>query len=265
MSAHKFLNDYYLYRKGLDAKFSYEIWGVEMGFRSKSSLRMVCSGERNISRSFLNNFSRKNNLNSKEKEHFDLLANYQNATESHLKKLYLDKIIEQVDFSENISEIKDSAKFLASPILPLLQLIISFEDLTATEAVLQKITGLKEPELKNHLTTLQELGLAQSNQTGIWTSKAKSFKVPDLLQDETIKLYHLDTLNEARQILNQQMKLKKFKSLFFSLAEEDFLDLSEVMDSFISKLKVKYGNSKIKQKRLFKINLQAYPVTDKPE
>lgn len=268
MNAYKYLGDYYEYRKNQDNTFSYEMWAAELGFKSKSSVRMVCKGQKMISDLFIESFAQKVGLEQKEKDYFYLLANYQNTKSSSLKRAYLDKIIENMDTTENYSEIKNYTRFLSSPALPLLQLIISFSDFKATESKLKEITGLAAKRIKESLKTLEKLGLAQplnseKESEQVWSSKIKYFKVPDKLNDGALVLYHQGTCKEAYDILNKPIDLKKFKSIFFSLNENDYADLSQDLEEFITKIKFKYGNNSLMKKQLYKVNLQVYPITKK--
>lgn len=268
MTAHKYLNCYYLYRKKNDSKFSYEIWAAELGFKSKSSMRMMCFGKRNISNLFINRFSKKNSLTEADKDYFYLLAQYQNTKISSLKKIYLDKIIEKCNAQSNFLEIKNYVQFLSSPSLPILQLIISFKDLKASEETLKKVTGLNLKTLASYLKILEDLGFItsfsnESEKTKIWTSRVQNFNIPDKFSDEALKMYHMNTADEAKSILNSQIESKKFKSLFVSLSEQDYKSFTEDVETFISRMMLKYANNFIKNKKLYKANFQVYPVTEK--
>lgn len=268
MNANKYLLDYFEYRKKNDVQFSYEIWASELRLKSRSSLRMVSRGQKPITSLFIDAFVAKNNLSEEDKNYFYLLAHYQNAKNSSLKKAYLDKILENIDTTENYTEIKNYFKFLSSSALPILQLIISFADFKATESKIKAITGLDTKKTKDGLETLKELGLAQfkvleTEKEPVWSATIKYFKISDKLHDEALNMYHQETTKEAHDILNMQIQLKKFKSIFFAMTEDNYVDLSKDMEDFIARMKNKYGTENLMDKRLYKINIQAYPVTKK--
>jgi len=268
ISAYKYLSDYYEYRKNLDSKFSYELWSVELGFKSKSSVNMICRGQKIISDSLIQSFSDKVGLNPAQKDYFYLLANYQNAKKPVLKRAYLDKIIEQVDNSVNTTDLKNHIQFLSSPALPILQLLISFKDFKATEAKIKEITGIKSKKLNEHFQVLEKLGLAQkvcveTEKDPVWVSNIKYFKISNKVQNEASNMFHQATTKEALEILNLKEDMRKFKSIFFSMNKENYADLSQDFDDFFAKIKFKYGNDFLLDKQLFKVNLQVYPVTKK--
>lgn len=268
MNANKYLLDYFDYRKKNDVHFSYEVWAAELRLKSRSSLRMVSRGQKPITPVFIEAFAVENDLLEEDKNYFYLLAHYQNAKNSSLKKAYLDKILENIDTTENYTEIKNYFKFLSSSALPILQLIISFADFKATESKIKAITGLDAKKTKDGLETLKELGLAQfkvleTEKEPVWSATIKYFKISDKLHDEALNMYHQETTKEAHDILNMQIQLKKFKSIFFAMTEDNYVDLSKDMEDFIARMKNKYGTENLMDKRLYKINIQAYPVTKK--
>ncbi|MBO9668017.1 MAG: DUF4423 domain-containing protein [Bdellovibrio sp.] len=48
LDAYQYLQDYYAFRKKLDAGFSYESWAVELNFNSRSFLRMMIYGKKKL-------------------------------------------------------------------------------------------------------------------------------------------------------------------------------------------------------------------------
>lgn len=269
-SAANYLCAFYEYRKKLDSKFSYEVWAQEIGFKSKSTLRTICNGQRNVSTQFVELFSHKEKLTNKEMEYFFLLAKIHNTQNISLKKMYLDKIAEQMDLSDKKVDVEKSLKFLSDPILSQIQLIISFEDFVSTEMNLKQILNIESSKLREALKTLEELDLiegyfTENKKEKMWKSKAKYFSVTGEIHQEAMNLFHQQTLREAEQVLKMSSLAKRFKSLFFSLSQDDYKDLEETLDLFSNKLKVKYGNNFLKHKKLYKINFQVYPVTDEYE
>lgn len=263
-----FLKDYYSYRKQTDSKFSYEIWANELGFQSKSSIRLICLNGNFISSFFIEAFSQNERFSELEKNHLKLLANYQNCDDPALKKVFLNRIIECTDLTGNQTPVKDYVDFLSSVDLPLLQLIISFPDFSATVHRIQEITGLDLSQIEANLLRLEKLGLAerhflQGNQETVWKSNIKHFRIQSTAKQEAMNCFHHETTKEIAAALKLETALKKFRSIYFSLEDQSYTDLSEDIEQFITKLVNKYGNDHLQGKRLFKVNLQAYPLTEK--
>lgn len=267
LSISSYLQSYYDYRKSSDAKFSYEQWALELNFKSRSSLRMMSIGRRSVSAKLIDSFADKENFNESDRQYFSLLSKLQNVKNISVKKVFLDRISELADFDFKTQRIKDGFKFLSFPDLYIIQMLISFEDFLATETSIKSMMQIDSKILKKCLKQLQETNLieavsSEKNKEIVWKSKAKFFLVKDELQNEAVNMFHLQTAKELEKTIQENILDKKIRSLFFSLGASDYTDLVETLDQFANKLKVKYANDFIKNKKIYKVNLQVYPVTD---
>jgi hypothetical protein len=52
------------------------------------------------------------------------------------------------------------------------------------------------------------------------------------------------------------------RSVLMPVSEVQQNDLKNDIEDFLKKMKAKYGSDKIKNKKLFKINLHAFPITE---
>ena len=263
-----FFNDYFKYRKKIDSSFSYEVWALELGFKSKATARMICQGQRNITDTFLNSFSSFENLSSDDQDYLQLLNFYQMAKTTTLKKCLLEKIIEKFDISQSQQNVKNYIKFLSSIDIPIIQLLISFDDFVATENNLMSILQTDITALQKNLKILEELDLIKKllptnlGETR-WITKNKLFKIPGEISDPALALFHQETMCEALNKACAISKEHKFRTLYFSLDEESFNDIILTLNDIANRLKVKYCNNYINDKKLYKFNFQLYPVTDK--
>jgi uncharacterized protein (TIGR02147 family) len=269
-SATKFLNDFYIYRKKIDPAFSYELWAIELGFKSKSTLRMISIGERNLSEDFIEIFSSKEKFEQIDKEYFLLLAKLNAAKNIQMKKIYLDRLSEISTYSEQKTEIKNIQLFLSDLNLMRTQVLIAYNDFEATSVNIKKILGLSSNELNKVIHDLESMGLIQSYQSEsrpdkIWKTTSKFFSVTDEAYNEAMNLYHFNTTKEASKAIFREEFCQKFKSLSMALSDTDFTELNEMLDLFNNKLKIKYGRGPLQNKRIYKVNLQAYPVSKKLE
>lgn len=270
LSITSYLQDYYLHRKSQQFDFSYEAWARELNFRSRSSLRMMAYGKRSISETFVDRHCAAENFSSKEKQYILLISKIQNTKNIDLKKIYLDQVYELTDFEFKKNEINNAFDFLSSPEMYLIQMLVSFEDFTATIKSIKKILSLEISKVQACIKKLEKMGLiegflSETQAETIWRSKAKFFSVQGPAERTAIDEFHRQTLKETEKIIRQDILDKKIKSLFFSLNESSYSDFIETLDQFTNKLKVKYANDFIQNKKIYKLNLQVYPVTEKCE
>lgn len=262
-----FLRDLVAYKKALDPKFTLDVWSAELGFKSRSFLYMVCTGKRHLTPEVVNILARSLKLSADDKEHLLLLSYYQKAKSATQRSAFLNRILENLESNENVLELHQHSQFLSSSVLPLIKLILAFDDIQGTEDELAQLLNLNKNTLKEHLNTLEQMGLVKSisteaTQSKIWKSVDKAFVITGSHSSESSDLYHERTTQEAAQVLREKQLLRRFRSIFFALPEDHFPELLEEIESFVKKLKNKYGYNQLHNKRLMKLNLQTYPVSE---
>jgi uncharacterized protein (TIGR02147 family) len=270
LSITEFLKAYYEYRKSNESKFSYEAWAHELGFKSRSSVRMMTYGKKNVSEGLVFRLVESLDITKTEKQYLMLLAQIKNTQNIELKKIYLEKLFELSDTKINKTEISNALDFLSSPELYLIHMIISFEDFKSNAKNIQQVLNISLVQIEKSLLKLEGLRLierlpSEEFQETRWKSKNKFFSITSELQNAALDIFHNQTVKELSEVVNQDLVDKKLKSLYFSLSEDDFLELIENIEQFGNRLKNRYANDYLNNKKIYKVNLQAYPVTEKCE
>ncbi len=249
----------------MEKNFSYDIWGAELGFKSRSFMRMLSNGERNVTPRVAQILSAKLGFTPEQEEYFSLLVQHSNAKTPSQKKIYVEKMLEFTEAEPDLIEIKEYEKFLSSPYLSMLFLLISFEDMVSTEANLKKLIDVKTTDLKKALKTLETMGMIKSETYSgskkRWVSNSKSFRIPGRPKDKSIVEFHQQSLKEASQVLAGNQAFRHFRSIYFSVNEDATEELKQEVEIFLAKMKRKYAGGSLNKKRLVKLNLQAYPVS----
>lgn len=261
-----YLKDYYEYRKSIDDKFNYDQWSAELGFKSRSFMYLICSGRRPLTTSVVTILGQSLKLNSFEKTHLLLLASYHRAHSEDLKSIFLDKILESLEQNEKSIQAQLYSKFVNSRTMPLVKMILSFDDVKGTVSELLSILPIERKTLLKDLTELEKMGLIKKNclessREVNWKATSKAFKVSDDQFSEIMSLFNLKTLNEAAEVTKQKDLFKRFRTILFAIDPKDHdLMLSEI-EGFLSKMKNRFGYNDLEHKHIMKLNLQAYPVT----
>lgn len=260
----QYFNDYFKLRKQKSPAFSYEVWSAELGFKSRSYLKMVCSGDRGVTNQFIDLFSKQNNLSFIQESHLVAISMYQRATTNLEKKIHLDKVFETLN-PQN-PEVQNYIQFLSDYELPLLQLVLGFQDGPQTEEALSDLLNISIENLRDKIFILNRLGLIEEIKNAeniFWKAKHKSFQINDRYLDEALQLYRESTLEEARKYLKLKDIQNKFKTIYIPLEDEKYNEFSEEVDAFMQKLRHKYSSHDLKNRKIFKLNLNSYPVTKK--
>jgi uncharacterized protein (TIGR02147 family) len=261
-----YLKDYYCFRQNLSADFSYELWAAELGFKSRTFIYLTCIGKRPLTLKFINILTHHLKLNSSEKNHLLLLASYNKSKSVELKAIFFDKILESLESSESILDTKNYRKFILSPTMPLIRMILSFDDTKGTVEEISSLLDIEPGKIKKDFLELEKMGLIKKHYVEtakdiFWKSTTKAIKVPDNQTNEIMNQFNDRTLIEAQSINQQSEIFKKFRSIIFSIHPGNHDEMLTEIELFLSKMKNKYGYNEIDQKELMKINLQVYPVS----
>lgn len=263
----KYLKDFYEYKKALDAKFTYDIWSAELGFRSRSFMYLICSGRRPLTVKFIDKLAHYLEFNFAEKNHLILLSSYHRTKSTDLKAIFLDKILENLDSNENTLDTRNYSSFISSPTMPLIKMILSFDDIKGTFDEISSLLKVDARTIKKDLLVLEKMGLVkrtytESSREIIWKATSKSFKVTGLTSREIMDFFHHRTAIEAAEISKHSEVFKKFRSILFAINPGDHELLLSEIEHFLSKMKNRFGYNEISGKHIVKLNLQAYPVTE---
>ena len=258
-SANQFLKDYFTARKKSERNFSYEVWAAELGFNTRTYIKLIVEGQRNITNEFVESLSRKLKFSEREKLHFSILAqigaNKLEKMNEALKNMFFETF--SVDSQRRIMDEKD---FISSLVVPLVQLLVASEDFVATPKSMQKILNIDENIIQQTLELLENLNIIENQGEKGWVSKVNTFNVKK--DHEALKEFHGNTLNEAADKLQTEDIFKKFRSIYFSIESERLAELSEDMENFLRKIRNKYSTDQLMQgKELVKINLQSYSLS----
>lgn len=261
-----YLSDYFDYRKKIDNQFTYDLWSSELGFKSRSFMYLICSGRRPLTTPFVNTLAQFLNLNLAEKNHLLILACYQRAKTADLKAIFFDKILENLEQTENQMSAVQYAKFVGSATMPLVKMILSFDDIKGTEAELLSILPIDKKSLMKDLIELEKMDLikktyVEATKDIIWKATSKAFHVPDDRSNDIMDLFNFRTMNEAADLSMQKDLFKRFRSILFAIDPRDHELLLVEIENFLSKMKNRFGYNDIQGKHIMKLNLQAYPVT----
>lgn len=261
----KYLMAYYQYRKSDAAGFSFERWADELGFQSRSYLRMAVIGKKKISNEFSERFCRYNHLSKREHSYFKTLRDYSQAPTQAEKKALGEELIILLRACSSRNTIPDSIEFLSKPLYPRLLVMLGYPDIVSTPEKLSEIFDIPLEETQYALKLLETLKLAEpTSMDGSiqWRSTQTNFDVPESLGSLSIMEFHKTSLLESISAFHKPKNLRRYRSLLVSLSEEELKDFLDLMDTFASDQLARFQARSYHGKRLFQVNLNIHPVAN---
>jgi uncharacterized protein (TIGR02147 family) len=261
-----YLKDYYTFRKSSDPGFTQDLWSLELGFRSTSTMYLISSGRRPLTLKFIDTLAAALQLTEIEKNHLILLSSYSKTKSLSLKAVLFDKILENLDTNENIIDAKNYFQFVSSATMPIIVIALAFDDVKGTVSELSTILKLSSAKIKQDLIALEKMELvtqsfSESSEEAFWKPNSKDFRVPDDRSNNIMDLFHQRTLDEAGEALKQTDIFKRFRSVLFPINPEDHALLLSEIESFLTKMKNRFRQNTMSGKHIVKLNLNAYPVS----
>jgi uncharacterized protein (TIGR02147 family) len=259
--ATEFLKAHYDFRKKLDPGFSYDAWSAELGYKSRSFVKMAVSGQRNLTAEFIQNFCDSVKFSSEDAHYFILIVSHEQAGSDYERSLYLDKIFEHRGQRKHLQILENQDGFLLDVHLPKIFLLLGFKDIQKTSEYLAKITGTDVPLMQIRLEKLAALGLV-ALVNGQWEPIDESFRVPSKFGNQALESYHNSCLTEAMAAQKIETRLRRFRSLLLPLGEAEFDQLMTDVEALVGKSIEKYNHKELQNRRLYKVNINVYPVSE---
>ncbi len=264
----QFLKAHYELQKRNSPGFSYAQWANEMGLKSRSFLRLVLIGKRNLTEETAELFAKTLRLNALEKNYFMNLVKLHRATtleEKEVSSRELAKLRQKFALkSHSITEIqqKDLYDFLSSYKIPRLQVLLNMKDLKKTEGNLSQIMKIKESELTSLLQILERLELAYKDESQQWQANESKLMTPDLLGNVALQSFHKKSLTEAIDSITLPKETRRFQSLVLAMTQEQFVELHQDIRQHLELLLKKFENQQSGEQKVYQINFNIIPVTE---
>lgn len=262
----EYLKSIYDFRKNENSGFTYDLWSIELGYKSRSFIKMLTMNQRAVTDQFAENFSNKMNFTASEQIHFGLMVKYNQVSSDSDKKIYLDKIFENLGRSKLQTEISNHTEFLSNLMLPKILVLLSFKDLDRTTQGLSGFLKIPTSKMTVYLIQLEKMNLAVcSSVEKTWSANNHSFKIPTDFKNEALKKYHNASLAEAIKAQDLPENQRRYRSTLIALSDQQYENLISDMNDLVSKAVSKYDSDEIQNKRLYKMNLNIFATTDQFE
>lgn len=256
----KFLTDYFNYRKSQNQYFSYHVWAKELGIKSRSHLRMMILGKRKMSMSFAIQLASGVCQNDKDTARFlnlvDISRDKYTTSTINVNHSY-DKV--------KASEVSAFDIFLSDARLPKLVTLLSYDETKLSLRQVSQAFSLTEPECSRLLSVLESLNLIERtiiDNVEYWHAKSEAHRVQDKPNDQVLKSYHQQSINEALKAVDLPQTLRRFTNVFVAASEKDLIQLHEMLNQFAEQVVTRFQTKSLENKRLFQLNFSTFATSN---
>jgi len=262
---HRFLSEWCEARKAHWNGFSYQWLANKAGLKSRSFLRLVGLGEKDLSGSAAVRLSKAMDLDARSATYFEALVAWNNASDPTEKAHFHDRLLSVVpSTARTILPAHQYGLFTEWYINPIWELVTVFpfaDDYDLLAAQLDPaITG---PQALEAVELLLSLGLVERSGK-VFTHTHNSLHTEDEVFSRAVKDYQVATMDRAKDSLHRHARnLRHISTLTLGLNEDMFSLLLAKIQEFrreVGDLSQGVPTSD----RVYQLNLQFFPLTRVP-
>ena len=241
----------------------------EIGYNSTNLSLELIKGRRPLTEKSAKVIAKSLKLNSQEKKYFLKLVAYKNEKSPGKKASRLNEILELKNLDQDLQENKISLEIYTKWYRVAIYELASFEDFQPNakwiNARLRK--KLSKNQIDSSLDLLFKTGALKENKDGR-IIQDQSISTPSRFQGLSVLAFHEQILNLTSEIMFQTPGQERYiDHLSLSLSDDEFADLREILDQFMSKIHENQDKNEksTRSKKLYHLNMQLLPITRKEE
>lgn len=256
----EYLKALYTFKKSTEKSFSFAKWALRGNFKSRSFLRLVMMGKRNLTNDSLTKVLNILDLNKTQSHYFSLLVQY-NQSSSYQSREYFFKKLMSIRGSKENKIVQNTYHYLANFQSPRVQLLLNRKTIRKDIKSLSHFLNISESKTKDILENLKELGLAKET-LGHWDAIETVIDIEDDYGNLALQSFHKKSLEEAISAIEMDPTKRNFQAAILSLDTESFESLKKETHEFLGLLIEKYKHEKPKTEKIYQININLIPVSE---
>ncbi|MEQ1666094.1 MAG: TIGR02147 family protein [Bdellovibrionales bacterium] len=262
-----FLQDYYNYKKNIDANFSYGVFARKARLQARNYLKRIIDGDRPVTSELLPRIAEVIGLNGQESLYFESMVRFTQTIDQSAKAYYFQQLRSASSgVKSSIAELVNQQFEVLSDwfYIPLWEYCELTGKTQAPEKVSRAFRGrLTATEVKKAFQKLSDIGLLKIDPT-----TGRYIKAQKMIQ------YHQDTVNLAVREFHQKMldltkvaiendglEDRYVRALSVAVSESEVNEMRTKIDEFFKNLNIQFSNSKNKKEIVMQVNIQSLNMT----
>jgi len=262
---HIYLDDWMRARKAARGSFSYQEFANRAGMKSRSFLRLVCKGEKQLSSAAAMRVSEAIRHTLREAEYFAVLVDLNNARTLAEKRLHLDRLRKIHKPSRgtllSVQQYDLFGKWYVIPVWELVTIVDFHGDYRILGRLLDPPIGAMEA--RSAVDLLLSLRLIEPRGHR-YVQTQTILHTRDELRSEAIKSYQVQTMQLAEEALERfPQRCRHIGTLSLGLDEDSWSQIQEKVRIFRQEL-TDIAQQVRKVDRVYQCNIQLFPLSRIP-
>lgn len=258
-----YLKDYYDEQKAAIPAFSYRYFANKAGFKSKSFIKLVIDGKKNLTSESIDKINNVLKIKEKAFSYFCDLVAFNQATSIHLRQFYFHKLMQYNKRSDTRTVLRRQYEIYSHWYINALRELVVIIDFGEDYAKLGSILNppISAKQARDAVELLLELGFIKKKGSRYIQSDA-IITTGDQVRSLAVSSFHLQNLRlAADSIEKMQSDSRDISTLVLGLSDEGFTLVKKEISKFRKKL-LDIAAVEKTVNRVYHINFQAIPVSE---
>jgi uncharacterized protein (TIGR02147 family) len=254
-----YLAAHYTWQRSLGT-YSHRTFAQKAGLKSRSYMRLVLTGKRNLTPQSLAQFTRALEFKPSEANAFAALVNYNQARDFKTRKHYFDQFLRARPSGRKSHKIADVYQFLTRMAYPVVLSILNLPHIDHSFEHLSLMTGLKSQEIQEAIEVFLKLGVVSLNE-GKVTLLAPCFDIDDSVPNVAMQSFHRNLLQKAVDHLEDKSRDYEYQAVIVALSLKEFQDVAARIRDWATEVNERYSSPHEAKTRICAVQMNLIPVT----
>jgi uncharacterized protein (TIGR02147 family) len=261
----KFIFDYFAEQKCNGIGFSYAFFAKKAGFKSRSFMAKVISGEKALSAVSIGRVAKAMDLQKKERDYFRALVLFNNEKSLNKKSRYFENLQSTHQSNKSVLLRNDQFEYFNKWYFAALREIAAYCDFKDD---FQKLGALLDPpisakEAKQGIDLLLRLNLLKKHD-GPFVQTDTSITTGNEVQNIAVANFQRETSQLSQRAITRMGNRQEISTLTFGTNKTGFKEIQSEIRAFRKKLMSIIAAHKPLD-RVYQLNVQLFPMTKLPK
>lgn len=259
----EFIKDFFNAKKSANPHFSFQVFALQAGFKSRSYIKLVMDGRKNLTEDSIKKISKALGLNENASNYFKDLVAFNQAGPLHLRNMYFEKLLTYNKRTTVRNILLQQYDFFTHWYHSSIREIVSEVDFKDD---FEKLGNLLKPRIsaskaKASVKLLLKLGLIRKNGDR-YEQVDTLITTGDEVRSLAVQNFHLQNLNLAGDSISTcQSSERDISCIIIGASEEGFTKIKTEIQTFRKKL-LDMSKKDTKHKRIYHVNFQLFPSSE---
>jgi uncharacterized protein (TIGR02147 family) len=259
----EYLENFFAEKKLANPHFSYQVLATQAGFKSKSYIKMVIDGQKNLSEESILLLNRVLKLNEKSLAYFKDLVAFNQAKKLQMRNFYFEKLMEYQKRSTARLLLQNQYDLLSHWYHGAIREIVTRFNFHGDYALLGSMVkpAISSRKAREAVKVLLRLGLIRKN-GDTYEQTELTLTTGDEVRSIAVQNFHIQNCLLAGQSIDTCPSPERdISSIIACLSDAGFATIKSEIQTFRKRLLKIIGNDQ-PGKRVYHINFQLFPTSE---